>query len=454
MNPSKSDFPSDFLWGAATASYQIEGAANEGGRGPSIWDTFSHTPGKTVNGDNGDVAVNHYHLFREDVALMAKLGLKAYRFSISWSRLLPNGVGEVNREGVEFYRSLCQELVDAGIEPMATLYHWDFPQALQDRGGWVNPESIDWFTEYASVAKAELGDLVRIWATLNEPWCSAFIGYAGGDHAPGIIDPPVSMVVAHHLMLAHHSAITAMRSVNVHTNDQLGIVLNLIPAWPADDTPETAITAAGIDAVHNLLYADAVLKGTYPEQVLQIHDDFGVADRIDKEALAAAFEPIDFLGMNYYNVNHVGYRKGAAPMGPWPGVHDATIERPPGHLTEMHWGVQPEGLTWMLKRVNEWSPGLPIYITENGAAYPDVVSDDGAIHDPLREEYVKIHISAIADALAAGVNVKGYFLWSLLDNFEWARGYGMRFGIIYVDYDTMARTVKDSGYWYQRFIAG
>jgi beta-glucosidase len=451
---SKSDFPTDFLWGAATASYQIEGGATEGGRGPSIWDTFSHTPGKTKNGDTGDIAVDHYHRFREDVGLMAKLGLKAYRFSISWSRLLPSGTGEVNREGVQFYRSLCQELIDSGIQPVATLYHWDLPQALHERGGWVSPESIEWFKEYTRIAKEELGDLIRTWATFNEPWCTAFLGYSGGNHAPGIIDPPSSLVAAHHLMLAHHAAVAVMRRTNVQPDDKLGIVLNLIPAWPADASPEAVNVAEGADAVQNLLYAQAVLSGTYPDRVLQIHSDLGVADRIDLDALAAAVEPIDFLGVNYYNVNHFGYSAGAEPLGAWPGVREATLDLPPGPLTEMGWGVEPEGLVWMLKRINTWSPGLEIMITENGAAYPDVVSEDGSIHDMLRTEYVKLHIAAIAEAIQSGVNVKGYFLWSLLDNFEWARGYDMRFGIIHVDYETMERTIKDSGYWYQRFLAG
>lgn len=452
--PTRSDFPSDFLWGTATASYQVEGAAAEGGRSPSIWDTFSHTPGKVRNGDNGDIAVDHYHRFREDVGLMAKLGLTAYRFSISWSRLIPGGTGDVNPEGVEFYRNLCQELLDAGIKPAVTLYHWDLPQVLQDKGGWLAPESVEWFTEYATSAKAALGDLVHSWSTFNEPWCTAMLGYSNGDHAPGIQDEGSAFVAAHHLMLAHHSAIAAMRTVNVHDDDQLGIVLNLIPAWPIDDSPEVAWATDGVDAVQNRLFAEAVLKGTYPRRVLTIHKNLGVADRIDTEALASAAQPIDFLGVNYYNINHIGFDQDAASMGAWPGVPGATVERPPGDLTEMNWGVEPEGLTWTLKRVQEWSPGLPVLVMENGAAYPDSVSDDGAVHDPLRTEYIQRHIAALKNALDAGVNLKGYFVWSLLDNFEWSRGYGMRFGIIRVDYDTFERTIKDSGYWYQGFIAG
>ncbi len=453
VNPSRSDFPSDFLWGTATASYQVEGAVSEGGRSPSIWDTFSHAPGNIQNGDTGDLAVDHYHRFREDVGLMAKLGLNAYRFSISWSRLIPDGIGEVNEEGVAFYRALCKELIDAGIEPSVTLYHWDLPQVLQDRGGWLSPESPAWFTRYATVAKAALGDLVRTWSTLNEPWCTAMLGYSNGDHAPGIQDEGSAFVAAHNLMVAHHRAVAAMAVTNVHDDDRLGIVLNLIPAWPTGDSPEVAWATDGVDAVQNRLFADAVLRGTYPERVLQIHRELGVADRIDTTELAEAFVPIDFLGVNYYNVNHIGFNEGSPSMGAWPGVPGATIERPPGDLTQMNWGVEPEGLTWTLKRVEEWSPGLAVVIMENGAAYPDEVSDDGAVHDPMRTEYVRRHIAAAKDALDAGVNLQGYFLWSLLDNFEWSRGYGMRFGIIHVDYETMARTVKDSGYWYQSFLA-
>ncbi|MGI9667542.1 MAG: GH1 family beta-glucosidase [Acidimicrobiia bacterium] len=453
VEPAASDFPESFLWGVATASYQIEGAATEGGRGPSIWDTFSHTNGRTLNGDTGDVAVDHYHRYQEDVGLMAELGVNAYRFSIAWSRLIPDGVGEVNPEGVQFYRNLCTELIARGIKPSATLYHWDLPQALQDRGGWANPDSVKWFAEYARVAKEALGDLVTMWATLNEPWCTAFLGHSAGEHAPGIADPGLSYVVAHHLMLAHHAAIRAMRTTNVQPEDELGIVLNLIPAWPADDSDEAIAAAAGVDAVSNGLFSGAVLEGRYPDWILDAHDRLGVAGAIDNAALASATEPIDFLGMNYYNINHVAYAEGAPPMGAWPGVPNAQIARPPGDLTDMGWGVEPVGLTWMLERIGSIQPDLPIVIMENGSAYPDKVSEDGAVQDHQRTAYLESHIGAVAAARSAGVNVAGYFVWSLLDNFEWARGYSMRFGIVRVDYDTMERTIKDSGYWYKDFLS-
>jgi beta-glucosidase len=446
------DFPRDFLWGVATSAYQIEGAADEGGRGPSIWDTFSHTPGKTRNGDTGDLADDHYHRFREDIDLMAAIGVNAYRFSISWSRLIPEGTGAVNPEGVAFYRSVCSALIERGITPVATLYHWDLPQTLQDRGGWANPESVSWFADYAAVAKDALGDLVTMWVTLNEPWCTAFLGHGSGDHAPGMTDPGTSFVVAHHLMLAHHAAIASMRLTAPRPEDRLGIVLNLIPAWPDNGSAEVKEAAAGIDAVQNRLFAAAVLDGKYPAIVRRIHETLGVEDRIDLDALAAAAEPIDFLGINYYNINHIELDAGAEPMGEWPGVPNARLATPPGHLTDMGWGVEPFGLTWMLNRVTEWAPGLPLIIMENGAAYPDEVESDGRVIDPLRQQYIESHIAAMHEAMGDGANVKGYFVWSLLDNFEWARGYAMRFGIVHVDYATFERTIKESGRWYQEFL--
>jgi beta-glucosidase len=451
---SLSQFPPEFLWGVATASYQVEGAVSEDGRGPSIWDTFAHTPGKTSNGETGDHAVDHYHRYAEDVALMSELGVNAYRFSIAWSRLLPEGTGGVNQAGVDFYRRLCKELAGAGITPVATLYHWDLPQALQDRGGWLNPESVDWFTEYARVAKDALGDMVNTWVTLNEPWCVAFLGHSSGEHAPGITDTPGSLVVAHHLMLAHHSAIGAMRETAPREDDRLGIVLNLIPAWPQNDTDEDRAAAAAVDLVQNRLFADAVLRGSYPDEILSLFERYGVSEAIDIDELAARRHPIDFLGVNYYNINHVEHAGGTESMAPWPGSWGARVARAPGKLTEMNWGVEPEGLSWMLERIGREYPGLPLLICENGAAYADVVGPDGSIDDPERTDYVRRHIDAMKVAIDRGVDVRGYFLWSLMDNFEWARGYDKRFGIVRVDFETMTRTIKSSGVWYRDFLEG
>ncbi|HZD24014.1 MAG TPA: GH1 family beta-glucosidase [Acidimicrobiia bacterium] len=449
-----SDFPPDFLWGVATAAYQIEGAWNQGGRGPSIWDTFSHTAGKTLNGHNGDDAVDHYHRYPEDVALMADLGVDAYRFSISWSRLIPDGTGEVNPGGVDFYRKLCSALRENEIVPVATLYHWDLPQALQDRGGWLNPDSVAWFASYARTAKERLGDLIQMWSTLNEPWCSAFLGHSTGEHAPGMTDPGSAFVAAHHLMLAHHDAIKTMRETNRRSDDRLGIVLNLIPAWPADESPQSALAADGVDAIQNRLFLDAVFEGTYPDEVLSYHEKWGVTDRIDLDRLKGAVASSDYLGINYYNINHIRHQPGAGPMRAWPGPDNAVSVRPPGELTQMGWGVEPEGLTWMLERVGAILGDMPLMITENGAAYPDEMSGNGAIGDPKRIAYLQQHIAALGDARDRGVNVAGYFVWSLLDNFEWALGYSKHFGIVHVDRSTMKRTVKASGLWYKEFLAG
>ena len=449
-----SQFHPGFLWGVATASYQIEGAVEEDGRGRSIWDTFAHTPGNTSNGETGDHAADHYHRYAEDVALMSELGVNAYRFSIAWSRLLPEGTGRVNQAGVDFYRRLCKELAGAGITPMATLYHWDLPQVLQDGGGWLNPESVDWFTEYATVAKDALGDMVGTWVTLNEPWCVAFLGHSSGEHAPGITDTRSSLVVAHHLMLAHHSAIGAMRETSPREDDRLGIVLNLIPAWPQNDTEEDRAAASAVDLVQNRLFADAVIHARYPDDVLSLLERYGASDLIDVDDLAALAQPIDFLGVNYYNVNHIEHRREGESMKAWPGTWTAKVARPPGQLTEMNWGVEPEGLTWMLERIGRQYPGLPLVICENGAAYADVVSPDGSIDDPERTDYVRRHIDAMKVAIDRGVDVRGYFLWSLMDNFEWARGYDKRFGVVRVDFETMTRTIKSSGAWYRDFLAG
>lgn len=450
---TRGDFPADFTWGVAASSYQIEGAVDEGGRGPSIWDTFSHTPGRTHEGQHGDVSADHYHRYLEDVQLMADLGVDAYRLSVAWPRILPDGTGDVNDEGVAFYRSLLEAMRDHGIEPFITLYHWDLPEALHQRGGWTNPDSVQWFADYAMVAKERLGDLATTWATFNEPWCAAFLGYGSGQHAPGIVDPGSAFLAAHHMMLAHHAAVAAMRTTAPRDDDRLGIVLNLIPAWAEDSSDQAAEAARGVDAIHNRLFASAALDGEYPDTILRYHRKFGVDDRIDTRQLAEAKQAIDYLGVNYYNINHIGHEPGAPQLGEWPGPEDAYVADPPGHLTEMQWGVEPVGMTWTLNRTASWAPGLPLYVTENGAAYPDVPDADGVVHDDLRMEYLEMHLDAVREAMDEGVDVRGYFIWSLLDNFEWSFGYERRFGLVRVDYDTLERTPKASYHWYRRFLA-
>lgn len=453
MNVKASDFPDGFLWGAATAAYQIEGAADQGGRGPSIWDTFSHTAGKTLNGDTGDVAADHYNRFEEDVEILSELGVNAYRFSIAWSRILPDGTGAVNDEGIGFYRRLCESLHSAGITPVATLYHWDLPQALQDRGGWASRQSVDWFKDYAGIVYELLADVIPHIATFNEPWCTAFLGHSSGEHAPGIQDPGTSFVVAHHLMLAHHGAIEKVRTLDPSRDTSLGIVLNVIPAAAASDSTQDADVADSVDAVQNRLFLDAVFSGTYPEKVLGYHEQFGVDDVIDVDEMASLAQSIDELGVNYYNINHFEFDDSSRGMAAWPGVYGAVMAQPPGKLTEMGWGVEPAGLTATLKRVHDDYGPIPMMVTENGAAYNDEVAADGSVHDPDRIDYLRTHLQAVSDAIDSGVDVTGYFVWSLLDNFEWAWGYSKRFGMVRVDYETLRRTVKDSGRWYHEFLA-
>ncbi|HUG83853.1 MAG TPA: GH1 family beta-glucosidase [Euzebya sp.] len=455
-------FPPDFLWGVATAAYQIEGATAEGGRTPSIWDTFAHTPGRIRDGDHGDIACDHYHRHAEDVALMADMGVGGYRFSISWSRLLPDGTGEVNPEGVAFYRRLCKDLLAAGITPNVTLYHWDLPQVLADRGGWLSPDSPDWFAAYAATAKAALGDLVQWWSTFNEPYVAAFLGHASGIHAPGITDPGAGFVAAHHMMVAHHRGVAALRGTDPDGGEQvggdhIGIVLNLTPTWPAGEDPLDAVAADRVDTIHNRLFLEAVTAGRYPEAILQHATRYGVADRVGEDALAQAHagagDGIDWLGVNYYDVSRIAHARGAEAPAGLPGADETVGVTPPEPLTDMGWGVQPDGLSWMLRRVAAAHPDLPMLVCENGAAYPDRVDADGAVVDPDRIAYLDAHLGAVAEAIADGVDVRGYYVWSLLDNFEWAFGYGMRFGIVHVDWTTLQRTVKASGHWYRCMIA-
>lgn len=421
-------FPADFSWGAATASYQIEGAVHADGRGESIWDRFSHTPGRVLNGDTGDVACDHYHRMRDDVALIAGLGLNAYRFSVSWSRVLPTGTGAVNQAGLDFYDRLVDELVAHDIAPFVTLYHWDLPQALEDSGGWPVRATAEAFAEYAGIVAARLGSRVRSIATLNEPWVVADHGYRIGSHAPGRSDPAAALAASHHLLVGHGLGMQAIRAAAPGT--AAGIVLNLSPQHPASPHPLDLEAASAEHAWLNRWYLDPIVGRGYPEAPpwaagyarAEVRD--GDMELIDS--------PIDFLGINYYNQRRV-----PSPRPGWiePG---AIRER-----TGMGWEVYPAGLVEVLEFVASRTGALPLYITENGAAYPDDAVDPA--RDPARVSFLRRHLEAALDALERGIPLRGYFAWSLLDNFEWALGYGPRFGLVHVDYRTLERRVRDSG---------
>ncbi|CUR55588.1 putative beta-glucosidase [metagenome] len=441
--PRPTDFPTDFLFGAATASYQIEGAVAEDGRTPSIWDTFSEVPGRVRGGDTGLVACDHYHRYREDVALMRELGIGAYRLSLAWPRLLPNG-GEVpNPAGIAFYDRLVDELLDAGITPWVTLYHWDLPQPLEDAGGWPGRDLTDRFAAYAGTAAAALGDRVHDWITLNEPWCSAFLGYGSGIHAPGRVDPAAAVRSSHHLLLAHGKAVQAIRAEA--PDARVGITLNLYPVTPADDQPASLDLARRLDGLHNRWFLDPIFHGSYPEDVLVDLAPVLDPDLVQPGDLEVISAPLDFLGVNYYTRHNVR-------SSPYPGTNLAEFSG--RHLTRAAngWEVDPDGLTEVLTRVTRDYTPLPLYITENGSAWDDDVAPDGSVEDPERTAFLASHLQACLTARDQGANLAGYFAWSLLDNFEWAEGFATRFGLVYVDYETQARTVKASGRWYQGFI--
>jgi beta-glucosidase len=421
----------------------------EDGRGPSIWDTFSHTPGRVHNGDTGDVATDHYHRFAEDVALMASLGLRAYRFSIAWPRVQPTGRGPVNQRGLDFYRRLVDTLVAHDIEPVVTLYHWDLPQKLQDEGGWTTRDTAALFADYAGIVAGALGDRVRHWTTLNEPWCSAFVGHADGRHAPGINDPALAFPAAHHLLLGHGLGSHAIRAAT-HSRAQVSLVLNLQPVSPASDQPADVEAARRVDAVANRLWLDVVLRGRYPADLpadAARWTPWNFVKPGDEHVIAA---PLDLLGLNYYHPLRVV----AAPEDQpgHPGTAGNTVLPPSGPSTAMGWDIEPQGLLETLLRIHNGYPRVPLMVTENGAAFDDQVGADGAVHDPDRLRFLDGHLRAAHAAIQRGVDLRGYFVWSFLDNFEWAEGYAKRFGLVYVDYPTQRRIVKDSGRWFHDVI--
>jgi beta-glucosidase len=443
-------FPDGFIWGAATASYQIEGAVREDGRGPSIWDTFSRTPGKVHAGHTGDVACDHYHRYVDDVALMADLGLASYRYSIAWPRIQPDGTGPVNVRGLDFYDRLTDELLGKGIDPVVTLYHWDLPQTLEDLGGWANRATAEAFADYARIVYARLGDRVGTWTTLNEPWCSAYLGYGSGVHAPGKQDPAAVFPAVHHLLLGHGLAARALRSAGAQS---VSITLNPAQVFPVD--PESAAdreAARIIDGLSNRIFFDPLLRGQYPADVLEHIARFTDLSYIQDGDLAAINAPIDVLGVNFYQPAYVSAKPGAPASPDQPGSEGIAYRAPVGPVTDMNWQIEPSSLTTLLERINRDYPGTPLMITENGAAYPEVPAADGAVADTRRIEYLDGHLRACHDALAAGVDLRGYFLWSLMDNFEWAEGYAKRFGIVHVDYTTQQRVLKDSAKWYREVI--
>jgi beta-glucosidase len=434
--------PADFTWGVATAAYQIEGAVAEDGRAPSIWDTFSHTPGKIDNDDNGDVACDHYHRVPEDIGLMKQLGVDAYRFSLAWPRIVPDGNGQVNKAGLAFYDRLVDGLLEAGITPFATLYHWDLPQASQDRGGWPVRETAEHFAAYAGVVAERLGDRVKDWATLNEPLCSSWIGHLDGHMAPGVKDLTAAVRTSYHLHLGHGLAVQAIRAAS--SDASVGIVNNLSPILPASDSEADRAAAVRADGHTNRWWLDPIHGRGYPQDMLDV---YGVELPVRPGDLETIAAPLDWLGLNYYFRQFVQ----DDPTGPAP--YAKQVDVPEGRHTHMGWEVNSDGIEQLLTRLTEEYGPRKIYVTENGSAYPDVVRADGSVHDPERIQYLEEHLAACARAVAKGAPLAGYFAWSLMDNFEWAYGYAKRFGLIHVDYETQVRTVKSSGRRYAEIIS-
>jgi beta-glucosidase len=431
---------SEFVWGVATSSYQIEGAANEDGRGKSIWDTFCKVPGKVANFDNGDIACDHYHRYKEDLDLMKWMGVKAYRFSVAWPRVIPDGVGRVNEMGLDFYDRLIDSLLEREIAPWLTMYHWDLPEALQLRGGWNNREVVEWFGEYAEVLTSRFGDRVKNWMTLNEPLCSAWLGHLYGDMAPGIKDLQTALNVSHHLLMSHGLACQVIRSNVSEAN--VGIVINVTPAVPATDSQEDSNAAQLADGFDNRWFLDPVFGRTYPADVI---DTLGASPEIHSGDMKLIAQDLDFLGVNFYFRQTVAADQNSKPL-PIRSVNRENVKR-----TAMNWEVHPQAFEEILLRISkEYSPKA-IYITENGSAWNDEVIN-GEIIDDERIDYLARHLDAMRSAKNQGAPILGYFAWSFLDNFEWAYGYEKRFGLIYVDYKTQKRTPKKSAFFYRQLL--
>jgi len=450
----KLTFPNEFVWGCAASAYQVEGAWNEDGKGPSIWDTFVHTPGHIVNNETGDIAVDHYHRYQEDVALMKELGLNSYRFSISWSRVLPNGAGKINQAGLDFYDRLVDELLKYNIEPYACLFHYDLPQKLQDKGGWPNRETAYLFADYAGIVAEHLSDRIKVWMTHNEPWVSAMAGYFAGEHAPGIKDVQAAFKALHHLLLSHGLAAEAIRA-SARQPVKIGITLNLNPVQPISSAKKDKDAASRMDAVLNRSTLDPLLKGTTPIQEFAIGKM--LSGSLIKSGDLEKIRNLDLLGINYYTRTVVKYDP------KFPVVAGSQIQ-PEGNEYSGMWEIYPEGIYELLIRIwkdyfseqpsgNGSKARIPdLMITENGVPVPDGLDFDGRVRDERRIRYLRDHLTQVHRAMDEGVPVKGYFHWSLMDNFEWAHGFGQRFGLIYVDFKTQTRTIKDSGRWFAKVI--
>jgi beta-glucosidase len=435
-------FPEGFLWGTATSAYQIEGAWNEDGKGPSIWDTFSHQPGTTYNGQNGDIAADHYHRYQDDVKIMKDLGLKSYRFSISWSRVLPTGEGKINAAGLAFYDHLVDALLENGIEPIATLFHYDLPQALQDQGGWPNRDTAYRFADYAQLLGNKLSDRVSLWITHNEPLVTAVVGHLLGEHAPGQKDPMATFAAAHHLLLSHGLAVQALRNASDHPL-KIGIALNLNPIYPASDQEEDRQAAVLYDGIQNRTMLDPIFKGQYPEDVFDLLGP--LFPEIQTQDLPTISAPIDFLGVNYYSRVVIRHDPNI------PFVQLSQVQ-PQGSEYSQMWEIYPQGIYELLDRINKDYHPTCMWVSENGIPVPDGVDFDGKVRDDRRIQYLQDHLIQIHRAIKNGIPVNGYLVWSFLDNFEWNLGYRMRFGLVYVDFETNNRIIKNSGFWFRNVI--
>ncbi len=435
-------FPDNFVWGVATSAYQIEGAWNEDGRGPSIWDTFSHTPGKVFNNENGDMAADHYHRWKQDVALLSELGIKAYRFSTAWPRILPTGTGKVNQKGLDFYSRLVDELLRRGIEPYICLFHWDLPQPLQDKGGWPNRETAYHFAEYARIMSASLSDRVRVWIPHNEPWVAAFVGHFLGEHAPGTKDIGQTLKALHHLLLSHGLAAEAI-CAEAKRPVEIGITLNLNSVHPATPSKKDAQAAERVDTFMNRIVLDPLLKGTSP--ILDSSIAKLLTGKLIQDGDLEKIQKVDLLGINYYS-------RAVMKHDPKVPIVNVTQVQPEGNEYSGMWEIYPEGMYETIKLVWDYRPSCRIMVTENGVPVPDGVDFDGRVRDERRIRYLQSHIAQVHRAIRDGIPVEGYFHWSLLDNFEWALGYGQRFGLVYVDFKTQQRIIKDSGRWFAQVI--